>query len=136
MFSSPRRPKPSGRNLNHNTTTTGWSRWLSSEAFFLILGSIAYWIFSVFFSNMYHNNNVSSSQQLQQQPDSFLQFLKQFAQKGGIRNMFPGDDSRDSSIQFELISQVHCTTSVGKPISITVRNTPTDRRRMRMFGGF
>ena len=114
------------------------SSWFSSESFFLILGGIAYWIFSVFFSN--YSNPSSSRPSLDANSSNgdgtFFQFLKQFAQKGGIKHMFPGDDSRDSSIQFELISQVHCTTSVGKPISVTVRNTPTDRRRMRMFGGF
>jgi len=108
-----------------------------SEALFLALGGIVYWIFSVVFSSSGRRLlNPRSSTQKSDASSSFFQFLSQFAQKGGIRHMFPGDDSKDSSIQFELISQVHCTTSVGKPISVTVRNTPTDRRRMRMFGGF
>ncbi len=68
--------------------------------------------------------------------DSFFSFLKSFANRGGLRHVFPGDDTRDTSVQFELISQVNCTTSVGKPISVTVRNTPQDRRRMRMFGSY
>lgn len=67
--------------------------------------------------------------------DAFLSFLRQFVSRGGLRNVFPGDDSRDSSVQFELISQVNCTTSVGREISVNVRNTPTSSRRMRMFGG-
>lgn len=78
------------------------------------------------------NNNNNSGEGV----DSFFHFLRSFANRGGLKHVFPGDDARDTSVQFELISQVNCTTSVGKPISVTVRNTPQDRRRMRMFGSF
>jgi hypothetical protein len=59
--------------------------------------------------------------------NDFFDFVKQFATRGGLRSVFPGDDARDTSVQFELISQVNCTTSVGKPISVTVRSNPENR---------
>jgi hypothetical protein len=68
--------------------------------------------------------------------DPFFSFLRLFTQRGGLKHLFPGEDARDTSVQFELISQVNCTTSVGRPISVTVRNTPQDRRRMRLFGSY
>ncbi|KAL9643227.1 hypothetical protein ABK040_014684 [Willaertia magna] len=111
------------------------SRWM--ELLTVSFGGIFYWILSVLFFN--RKSRVSSPRDEEGgsgKDNDFFQFLQQFAKKGGLHNIFPGDDSRDSSIQFELISQVHCTTSVGKPISVTVRNTPSDRRRMRMFGGY
>lgn len=68
--------------------------------------------------------------------NNFFSYLKDFTDKGGLKHLFPGDDSRDTSIQFELISQVNVTTSVGRPISITVRNAGQERRGMRYYGGF
>ena len=59
-----------------------------------------------------------------------LSSLLQFFRTGRFRTLFPEMDTRDSSIQFELISQVHCTTTVGRPISASTRNQPADRRRM------
>jgi hypothetical protein len=41
--------------------------------------------------------------------NDFFSFLQDFTQKGGLKNLL-GDDSRDTSVQFELISQINCTT--------------------------
>jgi len=53
--------------------------------------------------------------------------LRTFLESGGISHIFPGDSSRDTSVQFELISEVTGTTTVGRPISVTLRNAPTSR---------
>lgn len=66
--------------------------------------------------------------------NNFFGYLKEFTDKGGLKHLFPGDDARDTSIQFELISQVNVTTSVGRPISLTVRNAGQERRGMRYYG--
>ena len=53
--------------------------------------------------------------------------LKTFLDSGGMAYVFPGDTARDTSVQFELISQVTGVTTVGRPISVTLRNAPTAR---------
>ncbi|KAL0477978.1 hypothetical protein AKO1_002278 [Acrasis kona] len=108
------------------------------EAFLISGAGVIIWLFSLLRST--GTKPRLRAKQTKGEKDNgineFFEFMKTFASRGGLKSVFPGDDSRDTSVQFELISQVNCTTSVGKPISVTVRNTPQDRRRMRMFGGF
>nr|QRZ58765.1 Gsp-co-occurring protein 15 [Malawimonas jakobiformis] len=59
--------------------------------------------------------------------NQFASVLKSFLESGGISHVFPGDTARDTSVQFELISQVTGVTTVGRPISVTLRNAPTNR---------
>jgi hypothetical protein len=110
------------------------SRWL--EAVLISSAGVIIWLFNFLRNRSSTAPPVGHPSSSSQQRGDFFDFVKQFATRGGLRSIFPGDDARDTSVQFELISQVNCTTSVGKPISVTVRNTPQDRRRMRMFGGF
>eukprot|EP00698_Gefionella_okellyi_P008865 TRINITY_DN2224_c0_g1_i1.p1 TRINITY_DN2224_c0_g1~~TRINITY_DN2224_c0_g1_i1.p1 ORF type:complete len:104 (-),score=15.40 TRINITY_DN2224_c0_g1_i1:184-495(-) len=57
--------------------------------------------------------------------------LRSFLENGGLSHIFPGDTSRDTAVQFELMSEVTGVTSVGRPISVTVRNAPSARMPYR-----
>jgi hypothetical protein len=85
-----------------------------------------------FFTTLRSTN--SKNQPIIPDGNTFFTFLKDFTDKGGLKHLFPGEESRDTSIQFELISQVNLTTTVGRPISLTVRNAGQERRGMRYYG--
>lgn len=115
-----------------------WINTLSPRHRFLAISffSIVFYLYSIF-SRSRHLLPIdggSPSGQLGGENDSFQKFFSNFAKSGALDSIFPLSDSRDTSVQFELLSQVNGVTTVGKPISVTVRNTPQDRRRMRIFG--
>eukprot|EP01080_Neovahlkampfia_damariscottae_P002107 gene2107-1974_t len=104
----------------------------SSEAFLISAIGAILWFLSYFKSSP-TKKLPNSSSATTESDSNFFSFLQDFTKKGGLKNLL-GDDSRDTSVQFELISQINCTTSVGRPISVSVRNAGQDRRRMRYFG--
>mmetsp|Transcript_3485 Transcript_3485/g.5123 ORF Transcript_3485/g.5123 Transcript_3485/m.5123 type:complete len:147 (+) Transcript_3485:13-453(+) len=128
---------PYNHNLNQHVrqgSRPNSSRRRIMEGLIVSALGIIFWLISLYrrkksLNNLPQTGNSSSN-------STVFGFLQDFLANGGLSSVFPGDDVRDTSVQFELISQINGTTSVGKPISLTVRNTPQDRRRMRLFGGY
>jgi hypothetical protein len=49
-------------------------------------------------------NNTSSSEN--SKDDDFMSYFKEFIRQGGLDHIFPSEDDRDTSVQFELVSTV------------------------------
>ena len=79
-----------------------------SEAFFISAIGAILWFLS-YFKNSSTPKLTRSSKTTENQSNDFFSFLQDFTKKGGLKNLL-GDDSRDTSVQFELISQINCTT--------------------------
>mmetsp|Transcript_9348 Transcript_9348/g.34623 ORF Transcript_9348/g.34623 Transcript_9348/m.34623 type:complete len:144 (-) Transcript_9348:849-1280(-) len=102
---------------------------LSKRTRFLLISfiSVFFYLYSIF-TRMGHQNMESHFQQQDGSMGPLTSLLSQLA--SSPNSIFPLSDAKDTSIQFELLAQVNGVTTVGRPVSVTVRNTPQDRRRM------